>query len=83
MYRTREYRRKQRRRVIKRKSGILRRIGGEPLLYAWSHDEVGRLSKGKIHCSCPMCRMKSYDDMKISDKRKELDAEDQMNNFVE
>ena len=79
MNRTRDYYRKQRRRAIERKTGILRKIGGEPLVYAWSHDETGRFSKGKIHCSCPMCRMKSYDDLKIRDKRRQEDADEQIN----
>ena len=61
MQRSREYRRKQRRRVIRRKIKILKGIGGNEYVYAWTHDKPGRLAKGKIHCSCPLCRTKSYD----------------------
>ena len=36
----------------------------------WSYKHEGMLSKGKIHCSCWMCRSKSYDEPSMSDKRK-------------
>lgn len=36
------------------------------------------LSKGKIHCSCPMCRHKSYDEKSMSDKRKDELARQQL-----
>lgn len=61
MQRSREYRRKQRRRVIRRKLGILKGIGGNKYVNAWTRGAPGRLAKGKIHCSCWMCRTKSYD----------------------
>ena len=35
----------------------------------WWVDHDGMLSKGKIHCSCPLCRHKSYDYPKIQDIR--------------
>lgn len=52
MERTRAYRRSQRNRVIARKKRIaeditLGRVG-------WYNID-GKYSKGKIHCSCPMC----------------------------
>ena len=34
--------------------------------------------KGKIHCSCWMCRRKSYDDPKIRDKRAAIDTAQQL-----
>ena len=64
------YYRYQRKRHIKRKMGILRRIGGEDNLACWTGDGCyGVLSKGKIHCSCWMCRTKSYDDWSHSDQQ--------------
>ena len=63
--------RDQRKRHIMRKIHILRRIGGEENVLAWSRGQPGRLSKGKIHCSCWMCRKKSYDIPSHSDRRKE------------
>ena len=36
------------------------------------------LSKGKIHCSCPMCRHKSYDEKSTIDKRKDESARSQV-----
>ena len=38
------------------------------MVYAWTRDKPGRLSKGKIHC---LCRMKSYDYKSHSDRKKE------------
>jgi len=51
----------QRKRAIDRKSEILRELRGpcEPDLYTGG--KPGKLSKGKIHCSCPLCRAKTYD----------------------
>ena len=56
MNRDRSYYRKQRMRAIHRKETILRQLGGEENVLAWEHGAAGRLSKGKIHCSCWMCR---------------------------
>lgn len=78
MNRDRSYYRKQRKRVIHRKEKILLQLGGEKKLFAWTHGAPGRLSKGKIHCSCWMCRTKSYDDPPIQDKRAAINAADQL-----
>ncbi len=53
MERTRAFRRAQRRRVIARKKRICLRYYGFDF-YPFD----GMYSKGKIHCSCPMCRGK-------------------------
>jgi len=57
----------QRKRAIARKSEILRELHGpcEPDLYTGG--KPGKLSKGKIHCSCPLCRAKTYDHPSHSD----------------
>lgn len=78
MNRDRAYYRKQRARAINRKRGICKRIGGDELVRAWSGGALGRLSKGKIHCSCWMCRTKSYDSRAHSDIKKEEQANQQM-----
>ena len=78
MNRDRSFYRKQRRRVIHRKENLLRRLGGEELVQAWARGAVGRFSKGKIHCSCWLCRRKSYDDPKIRDKRAAIDTAQQL-----
>ena len=64
-------RKRNERRVIKRKTKILRDIYGLDL------NELGRgyhghgLSKRKVHCSCPMCSEKTkYIGYKHSDKKK-------------
>lgn len=78
MNRDRSYYRKQRKRAIHRKEGILRRIGGEAYVHAWANGATGRFAKGKIHCSCWMCRRKSYDDLQLRDKRMAMDAAGQL-----
>ena len=78
MNRDRSYYRKQRKRAIHRKEELLRKIGGEEYVHAWTRGAPGRLAKGKIHCSCWMCRTKSYDDSQFRDKRMALDAAEQL-----
>ena len=68
----------QRRRAIARREGILRRLGGEAEVMAWEHGAQGRLAKGKIHCSCPLCRRKSYDTLSCRDRRDAERAKTQM-----
>ncbi len=78
MNRDRDYYRKQRKRAIHRKERILCRIGGAGYVHAWAHGSTGRFAKGKIHCSCRMCRSKSYDNPQIRDKRMAEDAAEQL-----
>ena len=66
MNRTRDFYRKQRVRHIHRKERIIHDLQD----YWYYGNEPGRLSKNKIHCSCWMCRSKSYDSISVSDKRK-------------
>jgi hypothetical protein len=66
--------------VIKRKVHLLKQYGGEEYVFAWSGGgETGRFSKGKIHCSCRMCRTKSYDTATHTDKKKFLSLKQQIN----
>jgi len=53
--------RRQRSRAIRKKMRFLMRLGGYESVAAWTGGQLGRLHKGKIHCSCWMCRRKSYD----------------------
>lgn len=71
----------QRRRTIKRKLGVLRRIGGEELAFSWTGGEPGRLSKGKIHCSCPLCRLKSSEQIAHRDAKKHANATSQLSDL--
>lgn len=65
MERNKSYYRFQRRRHIARKKRIIKySLGGY-----WCCCD-GYLSKGKIHCSCWMCRTKTYDHKSASDLRK-------------
>lgn len=58
---------------IKRKQEIIRNIGcmtGETLA-ANKASINGKLRKGKVHCSCSMCRKKTHENgWKASDKKK-------------
>lgn len=55
--RTRAYTRKMRAKHIKRKKAIVSH-------WSWFENGYypydGMYSKGKIHCSCPMCKSKAY-----------------------
>lgn len=67
MNRTTAFYRDARRKTINRKKEIIKKQN-----YYWFYSHEGMLSKGKIHCSCPMCRCKSYDEAQMTDKRKSL-----------
>jgi len=82
MKKTRAYRRLQSIRIINRKIKLLKRFGGESYIYVWSRGDAGRFAKGKIHCSCWMCRTKSYDTISCTDKRKSISAQQQLKDEV-
>lgn len=63
MNRTIDFYRHNRIRVINRKKKIIKSQNNY-----WYVEHDGMLSKGKIHCSCWMCRHKSYDNAKMQDK---------------
>ena len=81
MKRDKAFFRYQKKKHIQRKVGILKRIGGEEYVRSWSRGQPGRLSKGKIHCSCWMCRTKSYDEPSHGDKKANEDMEQQLKEF--
>lgn len=82
MKRGRGYYRSQRKRTIRRKRNLLYGIGGHDYWWAWTRGANGRLAKGKIHCSCPMCRRKSYDDPAVWDKRATGKAKDMISEYL-
>lgn len=63
------YYRAQREKAINRKKRIIK----DQHNY-WNVRFDGELSKGKIHCSCPLCRRKSYDYAKMQDIRNNASA---------
>ena len=67
--RSRAYIRYQRRNHINRKKRIIKNQCDY-----WYYEFEGVLSKGKIHCSCPICRRKSYDKASRADIRKAIRA---------
>lgn len=81
MKRNRSQYRSARERAIRRKEKFLLAYGGDYYLQAWTRGCRGRLAKGKIHCSCWMCRTKSYDMLSHSDRRKLDRAQAQMDEF--
>lgn len=74
MSRSRAWTRYQRRRAIRRKAGFLCRRYGRDAVKRWTGGAPGRLSKGKIHCSCWLCSQKSRDTPRMDDRRKEASA---------
>jgi len=70
---SRSYLRDVRRKTIRRKQRIIKEQNNY-----WYYKNAGELAKGKIHCSCPLCRQKSSDLAKISDLRKTQEDIDQM-----
>ena len=61
MEREKAYRRYVRNKAIKRKKRIRNKICGDGNTY-YKFD--GQYSKGKIHCSCPLCTYDKYYDLK-------------------
>lgn len=73
MKRDRAYLRNQRRRIINKKYHIREFTWGKEFTKEYyENNPKGKLSKGKIHCSCSMCRKKSYDEIRHRDKKKLL-----------
>ena len=62
-----EFYRDERAKHIARKKKIIKEQNNY-----WYYEHEGELSKGKIHCSCWLCRHKSYDYPKIQDVRNKL-----------
>jgi len=76
--RDRAYRRWQRRRIIRNKLGLLKRLGGKDYVQAKTRGKPGRLAKGKIHCSCSLCRTKSYDQISLQTAKQDDSAVQQL-----
>lgn len=53
--RGRSYQREQRRKAIERKKRIIKYVfQTDPIKF--TNSKIGKLSKGKIHCSCSLCK---------------------------
>lgn len=75
--RTRAYRRKMRNKSINRKKNISKHVFG----FDW-YSVDGKYSKGKIHCSCPLCTYsKLYDLPRITDERDKIKVQDAMKDY--
>lgn len=75
------YTRYQRNRTINRKINILRKKNGDLFLKDFFPIK-GKLSKGKIHCSCYMCRSKSYDILSHRDNSKLIYDLKEINDYL-
>lgn len=88
MSRGKGYTRKMRAKHIKRKKNIVLHVS--PWMQSlnngngwYPHD--GQYSKGKIHCSCPLCSIKAYYGKHmptISEQRRLDEAEANLNDFL-
>lgn len=76
MSRSKAYRLYQRRTHINRKKRIIKSQNDY-----WHYRHDGELDKGKIHCSCPMCRHKSCDMASFSNQRKLISSIDELSEF--
>lgn len=80
--RNRNYYRKQRIRAIERRINIrINQWGTQDTLKIYDAKQRGKLHKGKVHCSCPMCSTKSSTEMSHTDKRKFAFAESQLRDY--
>lgn len=68
--RDRAYRRKMRAKHIRRKKRITSHYPGSDTYPYYQYD--GAYSKGKIHCSCRMCRGKDYNGRHITTRQEEI-----------
>jgi len=53
-------------------------MGGDDLIQGWVRGKPGRLAKGKIHCSCYLCRTKSYEQISHQSAKQNETATQQM-----
>lgn len=81
MNRTRDYYREQRAKHIARKQRMVKEWSMNGNCLYWVAP-AGALSKGKIHCSCWMCRRKSYDYKKARDLAR-IEAMDQSEKYYQ
>lgn len=80
--RNRGYYRHQRKRAIKRKLHILKNIKNYEDDYVTAKT-VGQLNKGKVHCSCPLCRFeKFYNIEHYKYKSMEKENKKEINNYL-
>lgn len=80
--RNRNYHRKQRIRAINRKLAIrCSQWGTQDTFKIYDATQRGKLHKGKVHCSCMMCSIKSSTELSHTDKRKSAFAESQVNEY--
>lgn len=79
--RTRAYRREVRNKAIARKKRIVKYVYCMNDSGWYPHD--GQYSKGKIHCSCPLCAFGKYDKNQVtdSDRRKIDEMESKLKEF--
>ena len=84
MRRNKNYYREQRERAIERKYRLeQKRLGKSLAEEIYDEKRRGKLNKGKIHCSCWMCRTKSTDELSHRDKKQKAKAQYQLTHLLE
>lgn len=73
--RSKQYRRVMDKRKAHRKERIIRDVYCDRTWYESITHELNRLSKGKIHCSCPLC---AFSGETMQDKRRREEMDDQI-----
>lgn len=84
MERTRQYHRRMRAKHIKRKKQIVSHYPAFSGSTYYKHDD--QFSKGKIHCSCPLCKEKAYFGKHVptmQEQRSYISKKDMWNEYVE
>lgn len=86
--RSADYYRHHRERVINRKYNIRKELWGSKVTEDYyDHEDGGKakgtLSKGKIHCSCPMCKGHCDYEEKISNQKKIRSVEEAIKDYYE
>lgn len=84
--RSKNYYRHQRDRAIKKKQFVIKNVwnysNDDLLLHPWFRIP-GKLSKGKIHCSCKMCKYeKHYRILKYKHKNKLVSMKNEIEDYL-
>lgn len=69
-HKSRQFRQHQRERAIVRKKEIAKAIYGTD-----AYEVDGQYSKGKVHCSCPLCAYHRESDERIREQAREVERE--------
>lgn len=72
MTRSEDFRRKAAKKHIHRRENIIKNVYRDSEWYDYIKHQPNRLSKGKIHCSCPLCAFHGYSRQDMRNMLKQL-----------